>query len=107
MRKFIYSFLLSSLLIIPACSFFQSESVQPLDGEKTAELISKFYKQAGPRIGSHLVEPNAVLTIAGFRGNGNFLMHNITSDEKIALEKLNESVQDLGIKFFLFQISSR
>ncbi len=102
MRKFTYGFLLS-LLIIPACSFFHSESVQPLTGEKTAELVSKFYEQVGPRIGSYLVEPNAVITIAGLRGHGNFLMHRITNDEKNALEKLNESSKELGIKFFLIE----
>jgi len=47
-------------------------NIQPLSGEHTAELVATFYKELGPRLGSHLVEPNVVITLAGLRGSGNF-----------------------------------
>lgn len=96
-----YVLLLISLLLIPSCKFFHDEKAHPLNGEQTARLISKFYSELGPRIGAHLVDPNVVITIAGLRGHGNFLMHNLTSDEKLKLEKINETSQKSGIKFIL------
>lgn len=74
----------------------------PLNGDETALLISKLYDELGPRIGSHLVEPNAVITFAGLRGKGNFLIHNLTSHEKTKIENLNKKIAHLGIQFIIY-----
>lgn len=100
-NQIIAAFLLVCLLALPSCKFSLFEKAKPLSGEKTAQLISQFYTELGPRIGVHLVEPNAVITIAGLRGQGNFLMHDLTSDEKIKLEKINELAKKSGIHFSL------
>ena len=104
MRKtyqIIHVFLLASLLGLPACKTNHVESSKPLNGEETAQLVSKLYNELGPRIGVHLVEPNAVLTIAGLRGNGNFLMHDLTADEKRALANINATNKEHGIGFLV------
>ncbi len=72
-----------------------TENVTPLNGEQTAQRIEKLYNELGPRIGVHLVEPNAVITIAGLRGKGNFLMHDLTNEEMLRLKKINEELKSL------------
>lgn len=76
-------------------------TVTPLNGEQTAQRISKLYNELGPRIGVHLVEPNAVLTMSGMRGSGNFLMHNLTDEEILKLEMANEKLKKFGIQFIV------
>ncbi len=102
MYQITYAFLLVTLLGLPSCKR-HVENAKPLNGEETAQLISQFYTALGPRIGVHLVEPNAVITIAGLRGRGNFLMHDVTDEEKNTLEKTNELAKKHGIKFILTQ----
>lgn len=67
------------------------KKLDPLTPEETAQIVSKLYNELGPRIGSHLVEPNPLITIAGLRSSGDFLMHNLTSKEKATIQSINES----------------
>jgi hypothetical protein len=73
----------------------------PLSAQETSFMVYKLYNELGPRIGCHLVEPNVVITLAGLRGNGNFLMHDLTANEKSKIEGLNKKVEPVGIKFFI------
>lgn len=98
------------LLELTSCgrkSIDEIDNINPLNGEKTAELISTFYEELGPRLGSHLVEPNMVLAISGLRGSGNFLTHNLREDEKNKIEKLNEKNKNLGIIFVVHDYKER
>ena len=96
MKKFIISIL---IIALPSCNLRKETGVKPLNGEETANLIAGFYQDLGPRLGSHLVEPNTVLTIAGMRGSGKFVIHNLTKEEQNKIEKLNEKSKKLGIQF--------
>ena len=78
-----------------------AEQAKPLNGSQTGRLVSKLYKELGPRIGSHLVEPNVVITLAGLRGKGNFLMHDLTDTEIEKIEKLNQKINKLGLEFIV------
>lgn len=71
----------------------------PFTVAQTVELVSSLYTALGPRIGSHLVEPNALLTLAGFRGRGYFVIHDLTPEEQSRIEQVNHQLKDLGIEF--------
>ena len=70
-----------------------------MNGEETSEFVSSLYNELGPRIGSHLVESNVVITLAGVRGETEFSMHNVSSSEKAKIEKINKKTNPLGIYF--------
>jgi len=74
-------------------------NAKSLSIKETSELISKLYNELGVQIGSHLLEPNALLTLAGLRGSGNFLIHSLSSEQRDKIEKANKALQDKGIKF--------
>lgn len=71
----------------------------PFTVPQTVELVSMLYNELGPRIGCHLVEPNTLLALAGFRGQGNFLTHYLTQEEKIRFAQINNQLKALGINF--------
>ena len=98
---FSYAALFILVLLASSCNYFRPRIAQPLTGEQTTKLIASFYNELGPRIGSHLVEPNVVLTIAGERGHGNFLMHNLSNEEKQAFENINAKSEKKGIRFIV------
>lgn len=105
MKKICFVLLIALIFVLPSCnrkSISEIDNKAPLNGEQTAELISTIYQEIGPRLGSHLVEPNAVLTLSGLRGVGNFLTHNLTEEEKNKIEKLNEKIKNRGIVFVIW-----
>lgn len=107
LMKKIYQIILAwvsvGLLVLLLSKKYALEDIaQPLNSYQTAQLISKLYKELGPRIGSHLVEPNVVITFAGLRGSGNFLMLNLTNTEMNNIEKLNQKINKLGIRFLVY-----
>lgn len=92
---------LSLLIFFLSKKYITDSTVNPLNSCKTAQLISELYKSLGPRIGSHLVESNVVLTLAGLRGYAGFVMHDLTDSEAQDIEKVNEKTERLGIRFVL------
>ncbi len=58
--------------------------------ERAIERAREFYEKPGPRLGSYLVQPNVVLTLAGARGQTEFFIDNPTSEDVEQLKKLRE-----------------
>ncbi|MBA3752349.1 hypothetical protein H0X06_06195 [Candidatus Dependentiae bacterium] len=107
---FLVGVLLVNLLGCFSCKEHLSHSIPqtthkviPLNGEETAQLTSSLYKELGPRIGVHLVDPNVVIALAGLRGGGSITLHGLTDEEKLKLKKVNENFQKFGIKFVVHE----
>jgi hypothetical protein len=58
--------------------------------ERALERVRKFYEKLGPRLGSYLVHPNVVLTLAGARGQTEFFIDNPTSEDIEQHKKLRQ-----------------
>ncbi|MDR3646280.1 MAG: hypothetical protein P4L22_01925 [Candidatus Babeliales bacterium] len=96
--KKVLSFFLSLFLVLALYSK-QDLNLKPLNGQETANYIQTIYNELGPRIGSHLVEPNVVITLAGLRGYANFLMHDLTQEEENRINEFNIKHKNSGLLF--------
>lgn len=67
--------------------------------DSTTILIKKLYEILGPQLGSHLVDPNVVLTISGVRGRAEYVCSHTQPDDWERLESLNNITETMGIKF--------
>lgn len=73
-------------------------SKELLTGKETAKVISEIYETIGPTNGCQLVEPTAVLTIAGLKGY-TFLVDAVVNEEETQkADDLNRHLESIGIK---------
>ena len=70
---------------------------EPLSGEETAAVIADLYDLAGPRLGAAFVEANIVLTIAGARGQTDFLIHDPREEDRETIKKMDEALKSRGM----------
>lgn len=106
MKKYYKVILVLSIIFILGLLFLSQyqKSIGHLTPQETTKLVSNIYKKLGAHIGSHLVEPNAVLTLGGLRGGGNIIVNNLTKKEKKKIKTINKELKTQGIKFFVNKI---
>ncbi|RJQ27453.1 hypothetical protein C4577_01330 [Candidatus Parcubacteria bacterium] len=70
---------------------------EPLSGQETAKGISEMYEIIGPVNGCQLVEPTAVLAVAGLKGYTFLVDAIVNQEEKDNASKLNSQLEQKGL----------
>lgn len=71
--------------------------LEPLNVDETVARLATLYQSAGPRLGCAFVEPNAVLTIAGARGDADLSIDYPIPDDLVTLERLQPTLLAQGL----------
>ena len=73
--------------------------LEPLRSEQTVARLAALYTALGPRLGCRLVEANAVLTIAGARGDADLSINDPTPDDLVTLQQAQPAFAAQGIRW--------
>ncbi|GEM_PF-4718114 len=71
--------------------------VELLTGEETAKVIAEMYDILGPTNGCILVNPNAVLAVAGLKGNADLPSPLLNDEEAEKIDMLNRQMESRGV----------
>lgn len=74
-------------------------SLEPLRSEQTVARMAALYAALGPHLGCYLVEANAVLTIAGARGDADLSIDDPTPDDLVTLQQAQPAFAAQGIRW--------
>lgn len=73
--------------------------LKPLNVERTVSTLDALYTSSGPRLGCALVEANAILTVAGARGDADLSIYWPTPADLETLERLQPTLAAHGLRW--------